>query len=171
MPRPRKFLRPTLGMKFTPELKEKVLEELAKCFVPVPVVRSFGISPETYRQHLKKDPEFRAAVAEARAAYAQSLRREVHRRGVEGWTEPVFFQGVEVGKVRKYSDSLLIRHISRFDPTYREATKVEQKTTIVGSIETLKSRVATLPEELRQQLRTLAKAMREAKKAPPPPEE
>lgn len=36
------------------------------------------------------------------------LRREILRRGVEGWLEPQFSAGKNMGNVRKYSDTLLI---------------------------------------------------------------
>lgn len=157
MPR-RKSLRPR--GRLTPALKAKVVEQLAECFAPVLAARGVGVSFETYRRHYHADPEFKKAVDEARLAYANKLRTEVHRRAVVGYEEPVFYQGVQCGKVRRFSDSLMLRHIARFDPSYREATKVEQKTTIAGSVEVQKDEVAQLPEEEKKLLRELVKARR-----------
>lgn len=111
----------------TDALKVAIVEELGRHFAPGSVARSFGVSYECYRQYLRKDPEFRAAVDEAREFYAESLRIEVHRRAVEGWDEPVFYNGVQCGVVRRYSDALLLRHVARFDPSYRATVSVEQR--------------------------------------------
>jgi len=36
------------------------------------------------------------------------LRQEAFRRGVAGWTVPVFYQGKPCGEIRRYSDRMLI---------------------------------------------------------------
>ena len=41
-------------------------------------------------------------------ALVERLETEAQRRAVEGWDEPVFHEGREVGKKRRYSDTLLI---------------------------------------------------------------
>jgi hypothetical protein len=38
---------------------------------------------------------------------ADALEAEARRRALEGWLEPVFYQGQQVGEVRKYSDRML----------------------------------------------------------------
>lgn len=154
--------------KLTPELKVKIIEYLAEMFAPALAAHSVGVCHETYRRHYHQDPAFKAAVDDARLRYAHKLRKAVHRRAVVGYTEKHFDAktGALVRTVRKYSDSLMLRHIARFDPTYRESTKVEQKTTISGSIETKKTEVSALPPEVRAGLFAAAKAMAEqAKKA------
>ena len=35
------------------------------------------------------------------------MEREARRRGLEGWDEPVFYQGAQLATVRKYSDRML----------------------------------------------------------------
>ncbi len=55
-----------------------------------------------------KDEEFKARWNEALAKAGDVLEAEARRRAVEGWEEPVFYRGKSVGKVRKYSDTLLI---------------------------------------------------------------
>lgn len=153
--------------KMTPEVKARIVEALAKCFTPVIHAHANGISYETYRVHLKEDPAFKAAVEEAYKSYAQSLRTEVHRRGVEGVDKNVYFKGVVVGKERQYSDALLLRAIARFDPSFRESTKIESKHSVTGGVAVLKDRLASLSPETRA---ALMKALEEeAKKTAPPP--
>ena len=38
---------------------------------------------------------------------ADALEAEARRRALEGWLEPVYYQGQRVGEVRKYSDRML----------------------------------------------------------------
>lgn len=65
--------------------------------------------------------DWEAAVDEA----ADRMEREALRRAVEGVDEPVFYQGEEVGHVRKYSDTLLIFLLKAARPEkYRERQEV-----------------------------------------------
>lgn len=67
-----------------------------------------GIHRATHYVWLKEDPDYAAAFAAAMEDAADHLEAEARRRAVEGWIEPVFYRGKEVGGVRKYSDTLLI---------------------------------------------------------------
>ena len=53
------------------------------------------------------DAEFRASWEKAQDQGTDALEDEAIRRGREGVEEPVFYQGIAVGTVRKYSDTLL----------------------------------------------------------------
>lgn len=165
-----KYKRPYANTKLTPALKEQIVAELTKCFAPCTVAHNAGISHETYRRHYNDDPEFRKAVDEARLAYAHRLRQAVHRRAVIGFTEKHFDAktGQLVRTVRKFSDSLMLRHIARFDPSYRESTKVEQKTTLTASVELQKDKVKQLSPEEQAALVALVKARRAKRAAETP---
>ena len=145
----------------TAALKATIVEELHRCFAPASVARSLGISYECYRQHYHRDAAFKAAVDDARRWYTDFLRCEVHRRAVEGWEVPVFHRGKQCGTERRYSDRLLLRHIARFDPTYRQGTAVEQRTRITGRFENKRARFEDLPPETREALRALVQAEQE----------
>jgi hypothetical protein len=84
------------------------------------------------------DPAFDAAWEVALEAACDRLEREVTRRGLEGWLEPVFGSGgpgkgtIRVGTVRKFSDTLLIFKLKGERPEkYRE--RFENK--LSGSVE------------------------------------
>ncbi len=63
------------------------------------------------RQHhtwLERDPEYVERFCEAQELANERLEHEARRRAVEGWKEPVFYEGEKVGDKPKYSDNLLM---------------------------------------------------------------
>ncbi len=89
----------------------------------VKAAREAGMSTSAaYR--LSKHPDyseaFEAAKAEGEQALAYRLLEEARRRAEEGVLEPVFYQGQEVGMVRKYSDNLLMFKIKGLMPHFRD---------------------------------------------------
>ena len=56
----------------------------------------------------ERSGQFRAQWDAALDEAADILEAEARRRAVEGWDEPVFQKGEQVGVVRKFSDQLLI---------------------------------------------------------------
>lgn len=74
------------------------------------------------------DADFAAAWQEALDEYADRLEKEADRRAVEGWLEPVFYEGEECGHKRKFSDTLLIFRLKALRPEkYRERVETEVK--------------------------------------------
>ena len=75
------------------------------------VAPDFGTTPQAIRTAIttwcRGFPGFAARLELANEESADRLELEARRRAVEGVDEPVFYQGVEVGTVRKYSDALL----------------------------------------------------------------
>jgi hypothetical protein len=67
-----------------------------------------AIDKATARAWERKDPEFEKAVKEAWESGTDVLEDEAKRRAVDGVEEPVYQKGLQVGFVRKYSDTLLI---------------------------------------------------------------
>lgn len=75
--------------------------------------RAAGVGRRTAYDHREADPEFARRWDEAEAIGDDAVIAEVRRRGIEGVDEPVFYQGEECGKIRRYSDamlSILARH-------------------------------------------------------------
>lgn len=67
------------------------------------------------------DADFAARWARARTIAGDLLEEEADRRGRDGYDEPVFYQGKEIGAKRKYSDSLLHARLKAVRPEdYRE---------------------------------------------------
>lgn len=83
------------------------------------VTSSTGYNWRNDQRH--ENQAFLQGVQKAKLMAIERMEAEVHRRGVEGFEEPVFYQGREVGKVRKYSDNLLMFMLKGCRPEkYRE---------------------------------------------------
>jgi hypothetical protein len=67
-----------------------------------------GVGRRCHYDWLRDDPEYAERFEDARQAFIDELEEEAYRRAVEGWDEPVFYEGVKVGAKRKYSDNLLM---------------------------------------------------------------
>lgn len=94
-----------------------------------------GVSTQVVRNALKADPEFAERYATAQADYAQAvLLTAAQTRAVQGVEEPLFYRGEPArdengkpAKKRHYSDTLLLRLLERYDPTFRPHQVVETK--------------------------------------------
>ena len=105
------------------QLKKAFLKTYSSCGHITEAAPAAGISRMAHYRWLESDPvyaeQFRQLKADVHAKMIDELERELHRRAVEGVEEPVFGSlgcdakgkslgtGI-VGKVRKYSDTLLI---------------------------------------------------------------
>lgn len=69
--------------------------------------RKVGVHLHSIYQAAKFNPRFKEALALAKAEAVANLEEEARRRAMDGVEEPVFYQGEEVGTVRKYSDRLM----------------------------------------------------------------
>jgi hypothetical protein len=68
--------------------------------------RAAQIARKTHYHWLQYDPAYAAAFRESRIIAAECLEGEAIRRAVEGWEEPVFYQGAICGTVRRYDSGL-----------------------------------------------------------------
>lgn len=84
------------------------------------------VSRSTVYEWRGEDPEFAAAWEAALAEAVESLEAEAYRRAVKGTLKPVFQGGKLAGKVREYSDTLLIFLMKGAAPQkYRDTLKHE----------------------------------------------
>ena len=95
------------GRKIPSESKDLFIKHLKQtCNVTASVLVA-GCSRKAIYNTRDRDEEFAeewdAAIAEA----TDTLEAEARRRAVDGFEEPVYYQGVQVGAVRKYSDRML----------------------------------------------------------------
>lgn len=134
-----------------------------------------GISYNMVQQHKVKDLAFRDAIDEAFRQHASLYAKEMKRRGLDGYAEPVFGSqgpgqgsGV-VGFIQRYSDRLLIKQAERFNKEYTPAQKIEQTTTHKSSPAL---RLDQLSAESRADLRRILEreAIDEPVDEPQPPE-
>lgn len=71
------------------------------------------------------NPELAREWQDALDESVEALEREARRRAAEGFEKPVFQQGVEVGRIREYSDGLLTLLLKAHSPKFRDVTKVD----------------------------------------------
>jgi hypothetical protein len=87
-----------------------------------------GVDRSTVYRWRERDPKFELLCQIAVDDAADKLESEAIRRAVEGWDEPVFYSGLEVGVIRKRSDMLLSLLLKANKPEkYRE--RIDQTTT------------------------------------------
>lgn len=84
------------------------------------------IARSTAYEARERHEEFAAAWDEAVEFAADAMELEARRRAVEGTDEPVFYKGMKVGTIRRYSDTLLIFLLKAARPTkYRERVQLD----------------------------------------------
>jgi hypothetical protein len=84
--------------------------------------RLAGIERTSHNDWLA-DPVYAAAFERAKAMAAETVEREIIRRGVEGIDKPVYWQGKRVDTIRDYSDTLLIFQAKKLMPEYRDVPR------------------------------------------------
>jgi len=114
-----------LPVKFTADARHRFLMLMRLTGQLQKAAHDVGISPTTVRELVKKDADFAAALAEAKEDFKEAVEREVLRRAVMGWEEPVYQQGLLAGTVRKYDSNLLAMLIKKLDPSYKEKSTVD----------------------------------------------
>lgn len=78
--------------------------------------QSASIARATYYRERKTNKQFARDCREAIAKATDAIELEARRRAVEGWNEPVFYKGNQVGTIRRYSDALLIALLTAHKP-------------------------------------------------------
>lgn len=103
-----------------------------------------GLSTTTVYRKRKEDAEFEKRLQDALQGYKELLERETHRRGVDGWEEPVYQKGAQVGTVRRFSDRLLELALKRHCPEWRE--KIQLDANLSGGVIVVSAPPANLEE-------------------------
>ena len=84
-----------------------------------------GVSRQYWYRMRSEDAAFSESWDKALEIGTEALEDEAKRRAYEGWDEPVFYEGVECGTKRKFSDTLLIVLLKAHKPDkYRENINV-----------------------------------------------
>lgn len=95
------------GTGLTPGKIDAFLEAIATGSEDSEAAEYASTTMKAINKRRREDPEFRAAYQAARQTRIEVYRAEAKRRAIDGWLEPVFFRGEQVGVVRKFSDRLL----------------------------------------------------------------
>lgn len=110
----------------TPKKLAQFLDELAASGNVLHTAEMLNLDRRALYRLRKEDAEFAAAWDEAMEQAADALEVEARRRALEGWDEPVFYQGEQTGLIRKFSDTLLIFLLKGARPEkYRDRQQLE----------------------------------------------
>jgi hypothetical protein len=93
--------------KLTIRAREKFLEHLAKTANVTESAKLIGMARNSMYDARDRDESLRQAWDEAIEIATDALEKEARRRALQGWDEPVFYRGEQVGKMRIYSDRML----------------------------------------------------------------
>lgn len=111
---------PTQPVIYTPESLSKWLNEVARTGVAEVAARAYGLRIR-HTQYLRQQaPELDRLYKEALELYRDRILGALHHRAVEGVEEPVWYQGEQVGMVRRYSDRLLELTLKKHAPEFRD---------------------------------------------------
>lgn len=109
------------------EAKKRFLEHYA---TEEPIIEraciAANVSRTTYHRWMEHDAEFAMVLEQAKYAGDDLIRAEIHRRGLIGYDEPVFYQGEQVATVRKYSDACLLKLAASRMPEFRDKQSSDQ---------------------------------------------
>lgn len=127
-------------MKLTQKLTHKkraiFLASLSECGNVTKAAEAVGVNRVYLYEVRAEDEAFKKQWEEAAKLGALRLEDEARRRAIDGWEEPVWHKGKRCGKVRKYSDTLLIVLLKAHHPDkYAERNKTEHS----GSIDIAKA--------------------------------
>lgn len=112
-------------IKFTTEKKEEICEAIKLTGNITKACDMCNVSKTAAYDHKEIDPIFSKAWDQAVEDSIELMEAEARRRAVEGVLEPVYYQGVVVGEVLKYSDTLLMFMIKGAKPEkYRDNSSV-----------------------------------------------
>lgn len=85
-----------------------------------------GIARQTVYRWRDRDALFARNFEDAMQDAREGIEQELRRRGMVGWDEPVFHQGVEVARVRKFDTTAAIFWLKgNWPDKYRENQRVE----------------------------------------------
>jgi hypothetical protein len=114
--------------------------------------RAVDVCRDSAYEHRKADAGFSALWDEAIETSTDALDLEARRRALFGTERPVFYQGEECGRVREYSDTLMVFLLKAHRPEkYRENVKLEHaggltiKVEYVDSLDSLDQAPETAP--------------------------
>lgn len=115
--------------KLTPEKRERFLAVIAETANITRAAAEIGLARRYMYEIRARDEPFKSEWDKAVEIGVASLEDEATRRAVEGWEEPVWYQGEHCGTVRKFSDNLLMFRLkAQWPDKYRERLSTELST-------------------------------------------
>ena len=122
--------------KLTPKKREGFLDSLRAGNTISFACDAFNLARRAMYQLREDDEAFRAEWDEAYEEGAEILEQEARRRAVDGIDKPIVYRGVITGKVKEYSDTLLIFLIKGRKPdVYGDKIQQQQSGELLVKVE------------------------------------
>ena len=124
----------------TPKKRAEFLAVLRETANVSRACETVNISRQTAYKWREEEKEFARNWDETLEAAADDLEQEARRRAYQGVDKPVFYQGIECGAVREYSDTLLIfllkahkpdRFRDRVEHTGKDGNAIQVETRVI----------------------------------------
>jgi hypothetical protein len=96
--------------------RPRFLKALAMSCSITSALRAARVAYNTMRAHERSDPEFATQLKEAQEEGAQLLHDVAFRDALEGVCEPVFWQGIQCGHIRKFDNRLRVEMLRAHMP-------------------------------------------------------
>ncbi|MEY2536411.1 MAG: hypothetical protein QOG67_151 [Verrucomicrobiota bacterium] len=96
--------------------RPRFLAILALSKAPMMAARAANVHYNTVRNHRKADPEFDAQCVAAEEHAIELLHDVTMKSAIEGECEPVYWQGIEVGHIRKVDNRLRVEMLRAHMP-------------------------------------------------------
>ena len=146
-----------------PKLKEMFLEAFKRVGNVKAAAEDAGVSRHSHYYWMANDDEYRAKYRALRYTICQRIEDSLIDRLANGWEEPVFQGGEEVGVKRKFDNSAAIAYLDRHDKDFIAGKKQNVDVTSNGESLSLGAKVVDLartdPEYLEfQRQKMLAEA-------------
>ena len=150
---PEAFKRSRVGpwKKFTPRAVAAILNEICNTGVMYRACHANALSFPQLLKLRKEYEELDDLVAIAKEFYREKISHVIHDRAIDGWEEPVYFQGVVIGHIQKFSDRLLELQAKRHCPEYRDKSQVDHNVT--GGVLVIPAAPLEDPDEYMERLR------------------
>lgn len=126
--------------------KTQILELIEEYGTIGKAAKMFGVALATLHRARKEDPHFERDIQQALQLHRDKIDLEVYKRAMEGWDEPVYFQGQVVGYVKKKSDKLLQFYAKRHIKEYRESDSSGSINVNAGGVLVLPAPTRTVEE-------------------------
>lgn len=133
---------------FTASKFAAILNEICNTGVMGLACVACGISISHMRRLRQEHEEIQALVDEAMSIYHERLRYTIHNKAVDGWEEPVYYKGEEVGSVHRFSERLLELQAKRHMPEYRDKSQMDVN--VAGGVLVVHAPVMSREEWLKQ---------------------
>lgn len=98
------------------QLKAEFIDKLSETGRPYEASKAIGVPLRALTDWRRFDPAFDDAWSFAWESVAAIAQDEAFRRAVEGVDKDVYYEGVVVGQVKEYSDSLLAKILTAYNP-------------------------------------------------------